>query len=220
MELEEGTLSLKSKLIIMNWYEKLIPNVSDKKEEVSGICENISNIPECEAVYIWGSFAENFKNKTAFVREAEILIKCNFDSGDLLAIDKSSSGPFGIPNEELEDMGFNPKAVSFTRKAIKMVQPYMEIWALSRDNKLLHWGPISDTVEEWKNLRKEAEIHASNELNLNKTALKKANREEVQQWMSEYQCFIRKEIESRSPVGWYESKFKDIDEVLSSCIKI
>jgi len=203
----------------MHWYERAQPTVQFLLEDVKSSIETISSIEGVDSVKVWGSFAENIKKATASVKEVDLVISCNFNSGDLLAIDKGSNGPFDIPFSDLEDEGFNPLAVSLTKKLIKSCSTFNpEFWVVSRDQKLLHWGPVYDTIEEWKEVRKSADSKAEEITGIDRSSLHKSSKSDISNWFGIYEETI-KEAAIAGPMGWYASS-SECQEMINDSIDL
>ena len=196
-----------------------MPTVGELEKSVLSSAEKICSLPGASSVKAWGSYAENLSKKSSRVREVELLVTCSFDSGDLLAIEKGPMGPFGIPSDELEELGFNPRAVRFTKGLLKACSFPVDLWSYSSDNKLLHWGPVADTIDEWKAIRKQSEETAEQRTGFCRKTLKKASEEEAKEWIRSYEESLRSFI-SKGPLGWYESACSETREVIDSAIQI
>jgi hypothetical protein len=180
--------------------------------------KTISALPRVKLVYAWGSIAENFDDKDFRIKDIDLLIDCDFDSGDLLAIDNSFEGALKMAKNELEDMGFNPLAVKFTSSLLKIKVPSVDFWAISKDNKLLHWGPITETIEEWKQVRKEAETKAEVSTGLKRKDLHKVAESDRKKWHDAYEKYIHNFSEG-CPQGWYASQ-NNIDKAFEKAVKL
>lgn len=202
----------------MRWYERAMPTIKDTLPYVEEAALEISKLPEVTHVYACGSFAENIKNDSFNVKDIDLLVECSINSGDLLSIDKSSNGAFNIPTSDLEDEGFSPKAVAFTKNYLNFGKYNIDQWAISSDKVILHWGPITETVEEWKKLRSDAEKKAKNNTGLTRNKLCTVSEELREQWKKEYDSVIQDFI-SGGPVGWYASK-APADKILEKSIKL
>lgn len=202
----------------MKWYERAIPKIRDIQPYIKESSKNISKFKEVKNIYAWGVFAEKFNNKQERVKDIDIIIECNFDSGDLLAIDNSSQGALKLSSEDMEDLGFNPQAISFTKEILKYKMPSIDFWAISKDKKLLHWGPITDTIEEWKQVRKEAENKAEILTGINNKEIISASENDRKKWHEAYEKYIQ-EFVSGCPQGWYSSQ-NNIEKVLEKVVKI
>lgn len=202
----------------MKWYQRAMPTIKDTMPYVLQAAQSISSLPEVKNVYVWGSFADNIKNDKYNVKDIDILVECNINSGDLLAIDKTYGGAFDIAISSLEDEGFDPDAVAFTKGYLNFGQFNIDQWAMSSDNVLLHWGPITETIEEWKNLRSSAEKEAKSITGLFRKSLCTATEDMREKWKAAYDSVIQDFI-SGGPVGWYASK-DSTDKILDKAIKL
>lgn len=202
----------------MRWYDRAIPKINDVMPYIKSAAKEISSLSKVKNVYAWGSIAENIEDTNYRVKDIDILIECSFDSGDLLAIDNSMTGALKIASDELEDFGFNPIAVKFTKSLLKMKIPSVDFWAISADKKLLHWGPITETIEEWKQVRKESETKTENITGILKKELCKASEQERKKWHEAYENNIR-EYSEGCPQGWYASQ-NNVDKVFEKAIML
>ncbi len=202
----------------MKWYDRSVPKISDILPHLKEISSSISSFDNVKNIYLWGSISENFKDLNFRVKDIDILIDSNFDSGDLLAIDNSSEGALKMSSENLEDMGFSKEAVLFTRSLLKIQDPSIDFWAISTDKKLLHWGPITETIEEWKQIRKDAEIKANSITEVDRKNLNKSSESTRKKWYLTYENCIH-EFSRGCPQGWYASQ-NNVDKVLETAIKI
>jgi hypothetical protein len=202
----------------MKWYEKAIPKINDVLPYLKEAATSMLKNPDVSSVRLWGGIAENFNNKNYRIKDIDILIKCNFDSGDLLAIDTSSNGALKTSKSELEDLGFNPRSVLFTQSILKLKSPFVDFWAISNDNKVLHWGLITDTIEEWKQVRKEAESRTEETTGFKKQQIILASNADRKKWQEIYEDFIR-EFSNGCPQGWYSSQ-NDAEKLLNKSIPL
>lgn len=195
-----------------------MPTVGDAEPYVQAMAKELASANGVKHVYVWGSFAENIKNTKYNCKDIDLLVVCGFNSGDLLAIDKTPFGAFETPEDELEDQGFNPLAVAFTKRYLKYGQYNIDQWALSSDNNLLHWGPLTDSVEEWKTLRTSAETNAKSITGLSRKQLCKASDDLRQRWRDAYDQTVQDFI-SGGPIGWYAAE--NIEEnILDKAIRL
>jgi hypothetical protein len=202
----------------MKWYEKAIPKIRDILPSITEACKKISNSSQVKNIYAWGSFAEKFNDMDYRIKDIDILIECDFDSGDLLAIDNSSEGSLKMASTDLEDLGFNPDAVKFTKSLLIHKVPSIDFWAISNDNKLLHWGPITETLEEWKQIKKEAEKKAESTTGLSKQEIVRLSEEDRKKWHESYESYIH-EYSSGCPQGWYASQ-NSVDKIFDNVVKL
>lgn len=192
-----------------------MPTIKELEPKVLASAEAICLIPGVKSVYSWGNYADCFSKKDTPIREVELLVLSSFNSGDLLAIDRGPMGPFNIAKDELEDLGFNPQAVSFTKHLLKKCEFRTEFWTLSSDKKLLHWGPVSDTIEEWKELRIQAEEKAEEKTGFCRKTLKKADQQKAKEWIQSYEDSLQSFI-NKGPLGWYESTYSEGNDLYAS----
>lgn len=202
----------------MRWYERAMPTIGDSKPYVEQVAKELLEVKGVENVYVWGSFAENIKQPKYNVKDIDLLVTCRFDSGDLLAIDKTPFGAFETPDSELEDQGFDVAAVNFTKKYLKYSQFNIDQWAISKDKKLLHWGQITDSVEEWKDLRISAEENARKKTGLSRKQLRSASEKTRGGWKEAYDKIVQDFI-SGGPDGWYAAESLS-EEVLQKAIRL
>ena len=194
-----------------------MPTVKDVTPYVKEACAEIRNVKGVQSVHLFGSYAQNQDKPNFIVKDVDIIANTNFDSGDLMAIDNSRYSALRIRPDELEDEGFNPEAVAFTKKFLSYQQFNVDHWATSRDGKLLHWGAIPETHEEWIELHTQAEKEAETA-----TGVKRANlgqkTAKKKEWKQSYDAYIAKFI-SAGRGGWFPSDTK-AEDVLSTAIRI
>ncbi len=144
----------------VSWYKKRMPKVAEVKKDLIELSNQLKEIKGVGSVYAWGGLAENYNNKKASIKEIDVVLKTSFFSEDLIAINDSDNSPLKIPMNELEDFGYDADAVSFTKELIKQNSFNFKRWAISSDNKILHWGGIPESIDEWHEIKKEAEEYA------------------------------------------------------------
>jgi predicted nucleotidyltransferase len=202
----------------MKWYDRAIPKIKDVEPYLKEAAKNLSANPQIKNIYVWGSVAEKFSDKEHRIKDIDILIECNFNSGDLLAIDNNNEGALKIARNELEDLGFNPEAVDFTKTILRHKIPSIDFWAISNDKKLLHWGPITETVEEWKQVRKEAEEKAEALTGIKKKEIIRASETDRKKWHAHYEKYIH-DYSNGCPQGWYSSQ-NNVDKIFEKAIRL
>jgi hypothetical protein len=190
-----------------------MPTVKDLTPVVAGICADIKTIGGVQSVYVMGSYLENLDNPNYAVKDVDIIAGTNFDSGDLMAIDNSKYSALRIRPSELEDEGFNPAAVNFTRKFLSFEQYNVDHWATSLDGKLLHWGAIPDSQSDWAELHTEAEKRACKATGTERSALYGSSDQKRKEWKAAYDQYIKRYLASRLG-GWYPSDHA-VEEVLA-----
>lgn len=203
----------------MSWYNRIIPTIKEIEPLLEKSSQKIHSLPGVKEIMAWGTYAENIHHKETPIREIELLVKCSFDSGDLLSIEKGPMGPFNIPFNELEEEGFNPQAVKFTKGLVKCCEFNADFWCMSSDNKLLHWGPVSDTIEEWKTVRKNAEDKAEHKTGFSRKNLKNSTQEEAKEWIKIYENTLRLFV-NKGPLGWYQASSSNNGSLPEPYIKL
>lgn len=195
-----------------------MPKIKDVKKHLAKTLEEIKKSKNISSLYVWGSFSDNFDIPNFRVRDIDIIAITDFNSGDLVAIDKNIlKQKFSV--EELEDQGYNPVAIKFSNNFLELKKYNIDHWVISTDQKLLHWGPIPSGKVESDELNKEASEHASNQTGYNRKKMHRASQEVRDNWYEEH-CSYMNKIFSNMPSGWYLSDTKDISEVLDKAIKL
>lgn len=197
-----------------SWYKNSMPKIKDVIKHLNVICNDISNITHVKKAYVWGSFLDNYNNKNFPLRDLDIIVKTNIISDDLLSVDK---GSFSLKKEAAIDLGFDPDSISFTKQYTNISNFNIDHWAISKDNKLLHWGPFIESKHEWDELKKEAEHYAEEVLGEKRQNIKSANK--LNKWMSEHDFHISLYLKEM-PQGWYESEqnFNDIKDLIKEIL--
>jgi hypothetical protein len=195
-----------------------MPTVKDISSVIPDIAKELKAISGVKDVYLYGSYATNLTNPNYVVKDVDIIAATEFDSGDLLAIDNSRYSALKIHPAELEDEGFNPKAVAFTKRFLSYSKYNVDHWATSSDGVLLHWGAIPDNQEEWEILHAEAEKAAEKHTGLRRVALRTAGDEKKQEWRNLYDQHIKKYLASNA-TGWYPSE-NPLETVLTKAIRL
>jgi hypothetical protein len=202
----------------MSWYKHAMTSIADLQPIVGQLCSDIGAISGVDAVYLWGSYNKNHQQPAYVVKDIDIIACTNFDSGDLLAIDNGKYSALRMHTNDLLDEGFNPQAVSFTKKYLSFEKYNVDHWATAKDGKLLHWGAIADSQEEWADLHNEAEKRATEMTGLSRGALYKACSEQRKDWREIYDSQINLHL-SRRNIGWCESSHH-FDEIILSARKM
>lgn len=201
----------------MNWYIKTMPTVKDASCIYKDICSQIKAFPGVKDVYIWGSLKDNINNPKYIIRDIDIIAKTSFNSEDLLAIDTGKYSPLKMKPSFLEDEGFCPQAVDFTKKYTS-IQYNVDHWAISKDKKLLHWGAIPESSEDWIEIHNQAEKQSAKDTGFKREKLYNQSEEKKKEWKKIYDEYI-KDILSTKVGGWFISKDK-IDNILGKSLLV
>ena len=195
----------------MSWYKHSMPTIADLTKVIDGLCKEIKAIDGVKNVYLWGSYVENLNQPTYAVKDVDIIAATNFDVGDLLAIDNSKYSALRLHPNDLEDEGFNPQAVKFTKRFLSFSNYNVDHWAVSKNDKLLHWGAIPETQEEWAELHKEAENKAIESTGIKRSALCGKSHEIRREWKQIFDDYVTGFL-SKKATGWCQSKtnFADV----------
>ena len=197
----------------INWYEKFFPTVGESTPVASDIAKQLKEISGVKEVYAWGSLGEHYEDENYHIKDIDLLVKTEFCSGDLEAVTASVIGQ-GLKDEALEDDGFNPDAVRFSKKFLGIDIPLLDRWVISSDKKLLHWGAMV-SMEEADEVKKEAEEYAESKSGLDRKKVKKAAKSKRSGWYESYKTYMSKQVPD-SPSGWYPSDVADIDDIIAS----
>jgi predicted nucleotidyltransferase len=195
-----------------------MPKIKDVKKILPNILSEIKKTEGVKAIYVWGSYVDNFKNQNFRVRDIDIMAKTAFNSGDLISVDENIIKE-KISNEDLEDLGYNPQSVIFSKSFLSLNKYNIDHWAISSDSKLLHWGPISYDKKESEEIGKEAAIYASNLTGIERKKINKISQEDRDNWYSQYHKYVNK-IFSNMPSGWYLTNAEDMKEIINKSLKI
>lgn len=202
----------------MNWYKNTMPTISDIKKIISQLCGDISNINGVNGVYIWGSYVKHQSNPSYPIKDIDIIVSTPFDTGDLLAIDNGKYSALNMHKDDLLDEGFNPAVVAFTKKYLTFEKYNVDHWALSENGKLLHWGMIADSKEEWDDINLKAEKAATVATGLSRDDLYKTSSENRKEWRDVYDKQTRMFLKCKN-IGWCESEY-NFSDIASETQKI
>lgn len=200
-----------------SWYDSCMPKIKDIKPHLNKIAEELSEIDGINGVYIWGSYVDNITNPSHRIKDLDIIVATNFDSGDLLSVNNEileSSKTKDILIEE----GFNPVVVKFSKDLLLFNKYSIDKWAISSDKAFLHWGAMPTNKEEADELKKEAESHAFFVTGINKNKLNRISNNDRQNWYNNYYDYMSKYF-SDMPTGWYQSE-DNLSEILKKSIKL
>jgi len=202
-----------------SWYQKSMPKIAVVETNIGNIANNIMGIDGVKSVLAWGSFVKNATKKNSVIRDLDIIAVNNIFSEDLLSITNDNiNSPFNLSVTELEDEGFDPKAVKFTKAFIKIKDYNIDHWAISSDDKLLHWGAFIENKDHWREIREQAEKHARKQTKTERKNLHKASQTIKNRWTDNYNHWINKYL-AGMPEGWYKLNC-NIDDILKETKKI
>lgn len=194
-----------------SWYKNIMPKISQVKSELDNIANNIQKIPSVNEVRVWGSFLKNIRNNDFALSDLDIIAVVDIFSEDLVSImDDAPENLFKMTETELEDSGYDPQSVIFTYKYSQIDTFDIDHWAISKDKKLLHLGPITTDKKEWEEIKKEAESYANRCTGVRRFNLKSEGQK--LDWYNNYKQHFSQHLE-QMPHGWYISD-QEVSEVL------
>jgi len=195
-----------------SWYKRALPKIKDITPHIEEIAKTIKKIEGINELLLWGSFIKYADKPNHIIKDIDLIAKTSFFSEDLITITDNEDSLFQKSTEILEEEGFDPKCVNFTKEFLSFKDYNIDHWAISDDKKLLHWGIISDSRDGWDELKKEAENYADS-MTGNKN-LSKLKQIEKDQWSKSYDFYVNKAlVKSKAPTGWYLSA-ENIEEIL------
>jgi len=200
------------------WYKKCMPKIKDVEKQLPSIISNIKKINGIKSVYAWGSYRNNYEDPDFRIKDLDIIARTSFNSEDLISIsDKIIDA--GLNDLLLIEQGYDPNVVKFSGEFIKIKDFNIDHWAITEDNKLLHWGAIVVDKEESDDFNKEAEKYAQKETGINRNKINKSSLQKRNSWYNSYHTFITKFF-SNMPSGWYCSTETNIRDILKNSMKI
>ena len=122
-------------------------------------------------------------------------------------------------DKQLMDEGFDPHATNFSKKAASLPRPIVDLWAISKDNKLLHWGPIFTNKDESDNLKKDAEDFAEHKTGISLNKLKDSSPQKRHNWYNSFHSYYLNQI-ADMPSGWYKSEDSNVKNILKNAMDI
>ena len=201
-----------------SWYQKCMPRVKDIKPNLQKIAEQIKKIEGVQDIYVWGSYARNHDNPQFRVKDVDIIVKNAFNSGDLIALDKSILSSHKN-SEFLEEQGFSPEAIKFSRELLAFTKYNIDHWAISADKKLLHWGAIAENREEADGISEQAEKYASDQTGYNRKKVNNSSNNIRNNWYELYHDYMS-QFFTNMPSGWYRAEDANIKEIIKNTIKL
>ena len=200
------------------WYEKCMPRIRDIEPHLFSLANAIKGTDGVKKAYIWGSYVENKNNPNFRIKDLDILVKTNFNSGDLIAINKDIIKK-NCTNKYLINEGYDPLTVKFSKDFINISKFNIDHWAISSDKKLLHWGPMIVNREESEEIKSEAENFAIKETGHTIKKISKASEETRNNWYQLYNHYINNYLIDM-PSGWYASSESNIREITKNALKL
>jgi len=196
-----------------SWYKKSMPKVKEIKNNLISLASDLYKINGINKIYVWGSYAENKDKPNCAIRDLDIIAQTDFEYEDLLSITDPSTLPFNLKQAQLEEEGFNPDAVQFTKDFIKISSYNIDHWASGKNGEIVHWGALLEDENEWKEIKEEAERYALQETGILRKKIAQVNEENKSRWCTAYDYYFNK-ILSNIPLGWYASthNIKDIQK--------
>jgi predicted nucleotidyltransferase len=210
---------------LSNWYksvssnyQKCLPRIKDIKLYLPNIIDNIKKIDGIKEIYIWGSYSKNHNNPNYRVKDIDILVKTDFNSGDLIAIDEKVIKEHFI-KEYLEKEGYNPIVIKFSEKYLDFKKYNIDHWAISSDKKILHWGPILPKKEDGEAIKKDAEKYTIKKTGYNLEKLNNSTEKIRSNWYK-YYCDYINQYFIDMPSGWYKLANTNIKKILANSMKM
>lgn len=185
------------------WYKKSQIKISDIVSHLPEITKQIHSIDKVKNIYIWGSFLENEKKEDAIIKDLDIVVSVDLFSEDLLSIENNEFSPLKMASSQLEENGYDPNAVNFTKEFIKITKLNIDHWTISSDKKILHWGSVIADENERKEIIKEAQNFAFFETGIKKQQLNKAGEGIKQRWEVLFDHHYNKYLND-VPESWYK----------------
>ena len=195
-----------------------MPKVKDIKPYINDTISSLKKADGVKGLYIWGSYAKNIEKPNFRVRDIDVLAKTQFHSGDLLAIDNKIIKAL-CSNGYLENQGYDPAAIKFSKQFLTLSKYNIDCWALSEDRKLLHWGALCVNKKESEEVNKEAEQYANKTTGTERKKINKSAEHERKNWYNHYCRYLDQCFEGM-PTGWYKTEDIKIRKITSQAIKI
>ena len=199
------------------WYSHYMPKIKEITKSLPLVAEKLKVIPRLKSVYVIGSYVTYKNNPNQRIRDIDIVIKTSFHSEDMMAIDNEIIKLSG-KKEYLEEQGFDPEAIKFSQNLINAKEDIWNLWVISKDKKLLHWGPIPENIEELNIVNKNAEEYAHKTTGFNLSKMKKLSEIKRKNWYNVYKNYLNTYF-SNMPLGWYQSN-TSVKHILDSSIRL
>ncbi len=201
-----------------SWYEKCMPRIKDIKPYIKETVASLKDTEGVKSVYIWGSYAKKINKPNARIKDVDVLARTTFHSGDLIAIDNKIVKSI-CSNNYLENQGYDPSAIKFSQKFLTFAKYNVDCWAISRDRKLVHWGPICINKKESEEINKEAENYASKNTGTEKKKINKSAEHIRKNWYNHY-CHYLNQCFEGMPTGWYKTEDIKVKEIIAQAVRI
>jgi predicted nucleotidyltransferase len=189
-----------------------MPKIKDIKPYIYAILNNFKKANNIKNIYIWGSYARNINKPNYRVKDIDVLIKTNFNSGDLLSVDNNIIAEI-CSNNYLENQGYDPKTVKFSKNFLKLSKYNVDCWVTSSDRKLIHWGPIIANKEEAEQYATKITGDSCKKINYSSENIRK-------NWYNTYCHYIDNKYFQGMPTGWYKIDSVKIKDLTLNSIKI
>lgn len=199
-----------------NWYQNSFPTIKESESKIALITDLFPLKNGVKGIMVWGSYARNIDNPNFRVKDIDIIIKTTCHSEDLVSITKEA---FAIPENEIEDNGFDITALKISKKASKITDSILDLWSLSSDKKLLHWGPMASDKEESDAICLEAQSFAEKEVGVEKEKISRVSQDVRNSWYQAYKSHYMSQLKNM-PFGWYCSESDNIEDILKQAIDI
>ena len=200
------------------WYKKCMPKVKDIKSHVKNIFKQIKSISGVKSLYVWGSYYRNYNKQNFRVKDIDILIKANFNSGDLISVDNNIINKI-CTDKYLEEQGYDSSAVKFSKNLNDFLKFNIDPWVISSDKKLLHWGPIIVNKKEADSMNREAEKYALSQTGYNRKKINISASNLRKNWYGHYYHYMNNYF-SDMPSGWYQSDEKTTSHIYKKAKKV
>ena len=202
-----------------SWYKKIMPTIKEASKELPNIAKTVGDIDGINGVYVWGEYLKH-KGEPAYpLRGIDIIAETDIHSEDLLSVTEDDNfHPLSMSKEALEDEGYNPDAVNLTKSLMKVKSFNIERWAISKDGKLLHLGPVTSSEDEWNDMKTDAEDSAGRYAGMDTSEIKDASKKQQESWYTSYKRHFDNCLQGM-PQGWYETN-QSVDDVVSKSEKL
>ena len=180
-----------------NFYNKYFTTFKQITQYIQKISNDLNSIKGVNDIFTFGEIAEYFNKSNYHVKDANLLIKTTYHPDDLLAIIDDKNSPIHYAShQKIEEDGYDPNVVFFTKILKKYDRYNIQKWAKT-NNKYLHWGVLPQDQTEWEGIQKEAQQYANEKV---EKSLKQTN------WHYWHQKYINQYF-GDAPKGWYQTNF-------------